>query len=156
MLARAFTLLIMIVAGAAAEAQIYRCELDGTLTFSDTPCSADAVSYAPTGSVSVVPTASDLDQIAAANQAFIQARLDRQSAERKARQLREQRRQAAAEAPPRPHQSSSVIIVPRQARGHRHHPRRGSPTEEQESRQQPFSALSGPWPGSRRRSGSDP
>lgn len=145
-------MLVLLVASVTAQAQIYRCEIDGTTVFSDTPCSIDAVAYASAATVSVIPSAGDLDRTEAANQAFIQARLDRQAAERETRLRRAERSQAAAVAPAPA--ANRVIILPQvaQAPGHgryRPHPRHRA-GEEEATRQQRFSALSGPWPGSRR------
>lgn len=152
-----FLLLLLVLAGTSAQGQTYRCEHDGTIVFSDRPCSVDAVVYAPLATVSVVPSADDLDQIAAANQAFIQARLDRQAAERRDRQRRAESRQhpvVVHTPPPQP-----IIMLPRYrhsyGQGRQRHPNHRASAEE-ENRQQAFSALSGPWPGSRRSARSDP
>lgn len=139
-------------------ADIYRCESDGVIEFSDTPCRADPEPYRPTGQVSVVGAADDLEQTARLNQAFIEQRLEHQAQqrlerERRAAEAAERERQAPVAAPaPRAYLPFRYRAYPRKQRypiyphaGHRL-PR----ATDTASEQRPFSALSGPFPGTRR------
>jgi hypothetical protein len=139
-------------------ADIYRCEVDNVIVFSDTACQAGAQPYASKGQMSVVEVPESLEHTAELNRQFVQQRLDRQSAERQARAARPQTApimpaQAQGQPPAR------VIVLPPYYQ-HDHYPGgpppgRGRPdrrpVEDEEPGQQKFSALSGPFPGTRRR-----
>lgn len=154
-------LLIIVLAGVSpgAGAEIYRCESDGVVEFSDTPCQSEPQTYRSAGNVSVVGAPDDLEQTTRLNQAFIEQRL-----ERREQQRRERQRQAEETAALERHQSAaapaSSPYLPLRYRAfprHKNHPiqsrppRRGSYPSEPPPERQPFSALSGPFPGTRRR-----
>ena len=149
---------ILLSLSLSAVADIYRCEVDNVIVFSDTACQADAQPYASQGRVSVIAVPESLAHTAELNRQFVQQRLDRQSAER---QARAERSHAASLIPAhaRSEPSAHVIGLPLHYQ-HGYRPggpppgRRGPdrrPVEEEEPGQQRFSALSGPFPGTRRR-----
>jgi hypothetical protein len=143
----------------SATADIYRCEVDSVIVFSDTACQAGAQPYASQGRVSVIEVPESLEHTAELNRQFIQQRLDRQSAER---QARAERSHAAPLMPAHAHSEppARIIALPLHyyqqphrpggpPPGHRYPDRR--PVEDEQPGQQRFSALSGPFPGTRRR-----
>lgn len=144
------------------EPVIYRCENAGVIEFSDQPCQNEAVSNADqgqqihesSGSVSVISPPDDLDEIQQANRSWLQDYRARQAvqetlrAESRPDRATPSRRQHRALEPrevPRP------VIWPYNPPPYFHRsprpPRHGEP----QTRQQPYSALSGPFPGTRRR-----
>ncbi len=84
------------LAAPAAWGQIYRCEVDGQLTFSDIPCGDGIQPHVSTGAVSVIEASNALEQIAEDNRSFVEQRTS------EIRQRREQARarRAASEAGP--------------------------------------------------------
>lgn len=68
-----------------AAAQIYRCETDGIVTFSDRPCGSNQTLHADAGGVSFVTPDENLPAIAEAAQAFIRERRERLSQRRRER-----------------------------------------------------------------------
>jgi hypothetical protein len=139
---------------AHAPAQIYRCEIDDNIVFSDQPCAENSQEYHSTGRVSVIEPAADLDQVAKRNQAFLRQRSDRQAALRQARI--ERSRQESITAPQaQPQVVAQVFYVPEPKRLPPRHPKERQPQRPREPTPQareerPFSALSGPFPGTRR------
>lgn len=138
-----------------AQADIYRCEIDGVIIFADSPCQDGARPYQSRGGISVVEAPSNLEEIEAANQALIRHRLAQQ-AERAAAA---RHRAETPASPPTGHETSPfrpVYGLP----GHRyddrgrHRPTRRFP-EYQPQREQRYSALSGRLPGTRRRDRDD-
>jgi hypothetical protein len=139
----AFCALILLAASFSVSAEIYRCEVDGVVIFSDRACQADAQPYRLTGNLSVVSAPADLDHTHTLNQAFIRERLDRQAARDQARAAR------PVEIPEKP----IVRPAPFFALPHYGPQRRPGQRPEQLDQapgQQRFSALSGPFPGTRR------
>ncbi len=139
---------------------LYRCEIEGVTVFSDQPCSRDAQRYTSGGSISVVPPAADLDQIAEANQALLdqrrQAQADRAVARRQSESPAIQAaRPAAAEVQSLPwtrHGWPAYGYDFYRPYQHRH----GSTPEQVPAPPRRYSALSGPFPGSRRRDQDEP
>lgn len=74
-----FTLILLTVSFSVS-AEIYRCEIDGVVTFSDVACQPDARPYRGKGGLSVVSSPEDLDRTRQLNQTFVRERLDRQAA----------------------------------------------------------------------------
>ncbi|QOC21138.1 DUF4124 domain-containing protein [Wenzhouxiangella sp. AB-CW3] len=141
----------------AANAEIYRCERDSQVVFSDQPCADQVEVHQPTSTISVIAPAGDLDQVAERNRAFIESRQAQRLALQQARL--EQRRQAAAEPSQRTSEANRVLYVPERhlRRGpgpvrDRRAARRDAPGEREirERQARPFSALSGPFPGTQR------
>lgn len=141
----------MVLLAAHAPAQVYRCEIDDSIVFSDQPCSEDSQEYETISRISVIEPAGDLDQVAERNQAFLR---ERQAALRQAR-IERSRQEAVAppQAPPREIQRVFYVPEPRRSppRGpgdrRPERPREPAPRTQEE---RPFSALSGPFPGTRR------
>lgn len=147
------------IMAAPVQADIYRCEIDGVIVFADSPCQDDARPYESRGGISVVEAPSNLAEIEAANQALIRHRLAQQ-AERAAAA----RQRAETPTPPPISRETSpwvpVFGLPHHRydhrydnRGRRHPPRRFA--EDEPQREQRYSALSGPLPGTRRRDRDD-
>ncbi len=138
-----------ILAWSQAQASpIYRCEIDGTVVFSDRPCSEDAKVHDSENLMSIVPPAGDIDQVAAANRAFIDQRRAEQATDRENRAAARRRAEAEAEraevrqiGPVLPWLGIPVPVEPDVP----------EPPRESRDRDQNFSALSGPLPGTRRR-----
>jgi len=57
-----------------AGAQIYRCEIDGHITFSDIPCSSEARPWQSSGNFSVIAAPEGLDRIREENRSFVDQR----------------------------------------------------------------------------------
>jgi hypothetical protein len=146
---------IAVSARAEPEAVIYRCEHAGVIEFSDRPCrdgADDAERFDPeASSMSVISAADNLDEIQRENQAWLRDYRARQQADRMARS------QVARDSRPPPRPVPAVIRTPvapffwnqrPQHHGPRYHPRGDIATPM--SRQRPYSALSGPFPGTRR------
>jgi hypothetical protein len=137
------------------EAQVYRCESGDGIVFSDRPCADDAEEYQPLRGISLIEPDANLDQVAERNQAYLRERRERQDA---LRQARLERARSTAEAPVHVIQErpvSQVFFVPerdsmprRPDRAPRSDPPRDGQPPEREQRS--FSALSGPFPGTRR------
>ncbi len=147
--------LLFALTSAWAQADIYRCQIDGVIVFADAPCQPDAAKYQPDRSISVVEAPSNLDEITAANQALIQHRRALQ-AERAA----SARAQVSMTRPQQPKREEFVharrvhglpLHLDRRPR-HRDRNNRDRNTPVIEDRREPrFSALSGRLPGTRRR-----
>ncbi|MEE4331578.1 MAG: hypothetical protein V2J10_11975 [Wenzhouxiangella sp.] len=159
----AIVAVVVALAGASAAfgAEIYRCESDGIIEFSDTPCQADPEPYRSAAKVSVVGAPGDLEQTARLNQAFIEQRLEDQAEFRRDRLAADAaaREQQQTTPPPAPQ-----VYLPLRYRAvpyHKRYPVYSFPghkpplVPETQRQPQPFSALSGPFPGTRR-PGRDP
>jgi len=96
-------------------AQIYRCEVDGTIEFSDRPCSPDAAAYTQARGVSFVTPDENLPAIRQAAQAFIRERRERMAQSRAARQPPAPRRAEAAGT------RTETVFVPWPSVHSRHH-----------------------------------
>lgn len=126
--------------------EVYRCEADGVIEFSDRPCNSEAVRHKLERGISLVPADEDLARIAEANRRYIEA----------LRERRASRRQAATAAS-RAGDSAEIgqlpvrtVLIP--FRDHRH----GRPTPDTEptpvkNPDQRYSALNGPILGTRNR-----
>lgn len=126
--------------------EVYRCEADGVIEFSDRPCNSEAVRHKIVRGISLVPADEDLASIAEANRRYIEA----------LRERRATRRQAAAAAS-RADESAEIgqqpvptILIPFR------HPRHGRPNPGAEptpvkAPDQRYSALNGPILGTRNR-----
>lgn len=57
-----------------AGAQIYRCEIEGQITFSDTPCSIEARPWQSSGNFSIIAAPEGLDRIREENRSFVDQR----------------------------------------------------------------------------------
>jgi len=138
-----------------AHGQVYRCETDDSIVFSDQPCAEDSQAYHSIGRVSVIEPAGDLDQVAERNQAYIRDIQERQAALRQTRIERSRQTETLPQqAVPAP--VTQVMYVPAPARSDRRDRRRSTPPRDSAPpvrEERPFSALSGPFPGTRR---SDP
>lgn len=136
-----------------ASAQIYRCESADSVIFSDRPCAEGANEYHSTGSVSVVEPAEDLRDIGERNREFIRDRRERQAARRRA--MTEQPREPLSLRPTEAQEVTRILYVPESHRPERRERiRRESgeqpPQSAPQSDERPFSALRGPFPGTRR------
>ncbi len=144
----------LVLLAAHASAQIYRCEIDDSIVFSDQPCAEDSQEYHPIGRVSVIEPAGDLDQVAERNQAFIRDRQERQAALRQARIERSRQTERTPQQAP-VQEVTQVFYVPdpRHAtppRSDHRRPERPRDPAPRVREDRPFSALSGPFPGTRR------
>lgn len=148
--------IVLIGPSVTAGAEIYRCESDGVIEFSDTPCQAEPQPYRSAGNVSVVSAPDDLQQTARLNQAFIEQRQEALEEQRSERDRRAEDADARNQRQPAP---ASRAYLPLRYHGFPRHrrypvypsPGRNPPYRSDASReQQPFSALSGPFPGTRR------
>ena len=145
--------LSLLLLASHAHGQVYRCEIDDSIVFSDQPCSEDSQEYQVISRISVIEPAADLDQVAERNQAFLRDRRERQAALRQARV--ERTREATVPPQSQTTEVTRVLYVPEPRhrlppgsdRG-RHGRQRDRTPEPREER--PFSALSGPFPGTRR------
>ena len=145
----------LLILPALASAEVYRCERGGVVTFSDTPCDEQASRYRPADRVSIIGRPDDLEAITERNEAFVEQRLQRLAEQRRARAAaseRQARDQSRADqrpiASPAPRLLPVYIDPPR--RRHGHGKRHAAPEHEVERREPPFSALGGPFPGTRR------
>lgn len=126
--------------------EVYRCEADGVIEFSDRPCNSEAVRHSIVRGISLVPADEDLAKIAEANRRSIEA----------LRERRATRRQSAAAAS-RTDESAEIgqqpvqtILIP--FRDHRHgRPNPGTGPTPVKAPDQRYSALSGPILGTRNR-----
>ncbi|AKS41817.1 hypothetical protein [Wenzhouxiangella marina] len=138
-------LIVCSVSQADPTTLIYRCEVDGTVVFADQPCDASATPYDTTASLSIIEHSKDLKTGNEAVQALLSHRREQQ-AER--RRLREQ----VTAAPPAPVviveqvQTTPLPWYPRHWRPER----RPLPPASIPERPSRYSALSGPFPGTRR------
>ena len=150
---------ILIIASTAiflagqASAQIYRCEDGDSVVFSDRPCSDGVDQYHSTGSVSVVEPAEDLSHVGERNRDFIRDRRERQAARQRA--TAERTREAFTQRPSEVQEVTRVLYVPESHYpGHRERTRRETRDQPSQSParsvDRPFSALRGPFPGTRR------
>jgi len=141
---------------------IYRCENAGVIEFSDQPCQDDADSNADqgqhihesSGSVSVISPPDDLDEIQQANRSWLQDYRARQtvqetmSAESRPERVVPSRLQHEAIEP---RKALRPVIWPYHPPPYFHRSPRPPRYGEPQTRQQPYSALSGPFPGTRPR-----
>ncbi|MEN1728964.1 MAG: hypothetical protein AAGJ52_11050 [Pseudomonadota bacterium] len=140
----------------AQASDIYRCEIDGVIEFSDQPCQTDSVPYQPAGSISVIEPAQDLSSIQQRNQDWLDQHRDRQTRED---EIAAARRLAAAQTTPTPAPPQPARVIspwawqPPTYRPPVRPPVR--PPSEFEPPPQRYSALSGPFPGTRRRASND-
>ncbi|MFU8830823.1 MAG: hypothetical protein ACNA7J_01590 [Wenzhouxiangella sp.] len=141
--------LIFLAGSFSVSAEVYRCEIDGVVTFTDRACPADAQPYQPSAGLSVISAPSDLDRTRMLNQAFIRERLDHQAARDEARAVRSAQNAQRPAVKPAP-----IVALPFYGFHHELPARRRSGRRpgqlDQAPGQQPFSALSGPFPGTRR------
>ncbi len=157
-------LLILMVVAMPVAAEVFRCEIDGTIVFSDTACQPDAQRYTSSAGISVISSPVDREHTAELNREFIAQRLERQAEVRQARAEAARAAPARQGHPPGPpsyaaagRAAAPVIYVPYHAPGprrpdHGPHRRPSKPDAEPAERTRRFSALSGPFPGTRRRS----
>jgi hypothetical protein len=143
-LSHALAAILLLAAAAPASAEIYRCESEGVIEFSDRPCSADNMPHHSERGISLVPADENLARIAADNQRFIESRREALAAQRQeqARRNREARAQVLPEA-------LQTVVLPVPARYYQR-PRQKPPVE-QPRREPRYSALSGPILGTRNR-----
>lgn len=157
--------LLMADAGLAQQDPvIYRCEKAGVIEFSDRPCADETASGAegadtfdPSGgSVSVISPPDDLDTIQEANRTWLQDYRARQAAEAASRIDSRRNRAAQAGRAVEPVEGRTIVQPilwpyrpPRYFHRSPHRPGHAASI----TREQPYSALSGPFPGTRR---SDP
>ncbi len=135
---------------------IYRCEHDGVIEFSDQPCDADTEPYRSEAAISVIDPSDDLDQIQQANRAWL---ADYRALESERQEQRRQERLAIAYRQTDNQRAGQADIGPRFAPAPWAWPYGPLPTgrppyfrpgEAVAPRPQPYSALSGPFPGTRR------
>lgn len=143
----------LLLLGGSAAAEIYRCQQEGVVIFSDRPCQADAQPHRPVGMVSYIPAADDLEETARRNRAFLEQRRARLA------EARERHRKAdeANEAPSTPAAgygpNDRVLHVPYLIDDRRRSPHGRRPAEAAQppaAGDQRFSALGGRLPGTRR------
>ncbi len=156
--------LILMMVALPASAEVFRCEIDGTIVFSDTACQPDAQPYTSSAGISVISPPVDREKTAERNREFIAQRLERQAEARQARAEAARAARAREDQPPGPpahaaagRTAAPVVYVPYHAPGPRRpdrgpHHRPSKPESEPVERTRRFSALSGPFPGTRRRS----
>lgn len=137
--------IVTLLVAIPASAQIYRCQADGVVAFSDRPCGPDSARHRSGGGVSFITPDENLPALAAAAQAFI-----RERRERLARRERSQRptRPPAPTAPA----DAQTVYIPWPVSRHSRHERRfeqrnGAPDIAGSDR---YSPLSGPILGTRR------
>lgn len=146
------TMLMMIPA--VSGAQIFKCIEDEVTVFSDTPCVEGDEAFVPLDRLSIVESdAEALSSLAEQNREFIQQRLDRISAQRQAAfEAMRSSEVAVVFDHPRPVISSFPLIdqrgFPRRSNDKSRAPDRAPAAPDREER---FSALSGRFPGTRRR-----
>lgn len=68
-------------------AEIYRCEVEGVIVFSDRPCQASAQPYQAGRSISISGSAEDLAESQALNQAWLESEAQRREDRRAARSV---------------------------------------------------------------------
>lgn len=149
---RCLLCLSMALLATQASAQIYRCESGDSIIFSDQPCSEEARVYQPSERISVVAPAEGLSQAGERNRQFISERRERQQARRQS--ITEQREQPAPPQPTAVQEVTRVLYIPephRSQSAERSRRAAASPRQQQAARQdeRPFSALHGPFPGTR-------
>jgi len=148
---------------AQSEPVVYRCENDGVIEFSDQPCqhpSESATSSAQqihqsSGSISVISPPDDLEDIREDNRAWLESYRDRQAAQDAARSETRRQWQPQSRTLVRADESQGQTIArlrlwPYRPPNYLYRSRQGSDAPPP-SRQQPYSALSGPFPGTRPR-----
>lgn len=161
---------LLLLAGSASSADIYRCEVDDVIVFSDRPCQAEATPYQPGLSLSVVTVAEDMGQTIERNQAWLDAEAARQQARREALRERRAAEQAGAEQARQPRPAAGLggpfVVLPQSGppphaidrrlqrgqqppRGPNQRPDQRS-DQQREDEEERFSALRGRQPGSRR------
>jgi hypothetical protein len=157
---RILTVVVLIGFSPWLAAEIFRCDIDGVIVFSDAACQPGARPYQAQTGISIISQPADQALTRERNQQFIKERLDRQAAARLARVQRAQTSRTQS-LPPAANQRGKanppgLLLVPYQIpnqpvhrRGHRHGPPPDSPGQDQQQRR--YSALSGPFPGTRRR-----
>ncbi|MDT8437474.1 MAG: hypothetical protein RQ729_00520 [Wenzhouxiangellaceae bacterium] len=93
-----FALLLPTMDVAAVE--IYRCEQNGVIEFSDRPCADDAAKYQPGGNLSVVGASEDLGAVSERNRQWVEQRREALAEQRAlaTEQARRQQQQAEADA----------------------------------------------------------
>jgi hypothetical protein len=151
---------LLLLLSLPAAAEIYRCEVEGVVVFTDRPCHADAQPYRAKPGLSVVSAPDNLAEVAEQNRAWLAAEQQRQDQQRAARAARAASSAAArkpATTPRGPAQGSGHPVfalpyfappLPPQADRRLHAQRQGPAREEAADAR--FSALGGRQPGSRR------
>jgi hypothetical protein len=136
----------------AQATEIYRCERNGVIEFSDQPCQDDdSTPYKSSGTLSVIAPTADLERIQQDNRDWMAAHRARQAEMNQARLNRPGQAPVAIgqEHAVRPWVNNQLWLWPHAQHrpGYQPHPVRPAVPV----RQQPYSALSGPFPGTRRR-----
>lgn len=137
--------IVTLLVSVPVPAQIYRCQADGVVAFSDRPCGPDSAQYTSRNGVSFIQPDENLPALAEAAQAFI-----RERRERLARRERPER-PTRTPGPAAPARAETVYIpwpVSRHSRHERHFEQPSGPPEIADSNR--YSALSGPILGTRR------
>lgn len=140
---------------------IYRCEKSGVVEFSDQPCQDDSDGgprpeeqvHHSSGSISVISPPNDLDDIKEASRTWMddyrERQIDKEAARRETQMARASLHRSTAK-PVAPRSIVSPMIWPYRPLPYLYR-RHGSDDTEIVTRQRPYSALSGRFPGTRRR-----
>ena len=135
----------------SAQAQtIYRCNTPTGLVFSDQPCDENAQAYTPTAGLSVVAPSGDLEHAQRANQAFIAAQAEDRAARRQSRSVSAPAAEPAVGQAGGPSGLNPLGLWPIETRNHTRLAPPAAPARSGDT-ERPFSALSGPFPGTRTR-----
>lgn len=134
-------------------AEIYRCDVDGTATFSDRPCGPDSAPHSGDRGVSLsfIQPDENLPALAEATRAFIRERREKMAQRRPARQ------QAGASDAPATHPRVETVFLPWRASSQPHGRQWTKPRPGQSGSERPvvagndrYSPLNGPILGTRR------
>lgn len=150
MMIRLMGALILSAVMVPAAAQVYRCEHDSVIEFSDRPCDEQARLHQDGGRMSVVEPSADLAEIGERNRAFIEARRESIAAARQARRERQQAQQSTTDAQLQDELESVILAAPWMFENQAERAQQQSRTPPESDRSQRFSATGGRLPGTRR------
>lgn len=140
----------------ALSAEIYRCEHGDVVEFSDRPCQEDATPHQARRQISIITPATDLEETARRNRAFLEQRRERLEADRNEDEADETPADDRDDEPPSDYTDRETLYLPNPsdtARRSRERERRER-LEESDRRnadRERFSPLTGRLPGARRR-----
>lgn len=135
-------------------ADIYRCEHGDVVEFSDRPCQEDAATHQPQRQISIITPATDLEETARRNRAFLEQRRERLESQRNEDEADEAAAEDRDDEPRSGYPETLYLPNPSDtARRSRERERRERMEESQRRNadRERFSPLSGRLPGARRR-----
>lgn len=137
-------------------AEIYRCEHGDVVEFSDRPCQEDATTHQARRQISIITPATDLEETARRNQAFLEQRRERLEAQRNEDESDEAPADDRDDEPPSGYTDRETLYLPNPsdtARRSRERDRRErlEESERRNAERERFSPLTGRLPGARRR-----